>query len=91
MEKEKSECWLLKSSRSGGVENYFTDSLLYQDSSEAAKEQPPEDSDSSNEANVELEPEDECLWELNPFVMITDKFTLITLPMLKASGLLMKT
>ena len=47
-----------------GVENYFTDSLLYRDSFEATESPPPGD-DSGNEADVELEPKEECLWELN--------------------------
>jgi len=44
-----------------GVENYFTDSLLYQDSFEVAEGPPPGD-DSGNEADAEPEPEEECLW-----------------------------
>jgi len=56
-----------------GVDNYFTDSLLYQDPLEAAKDPSPEDSNSSNKADTEPEPEEECLWELNPLVMGIDK------------------
>ena len=41
-----------------GVENYFTDSLLYQDSMETNEVPPPEEPDSGNEADTELE-EDE--------------------------------
>ena len=47
-----------------GVENYFTDALLYRDSFETTESPLPED-DSGNEADVEPEPEEECLWELN--------------------------
>jgi len=36
-----------------GVENYFTDCLLYQDSLETNENLLPEDSDSSNEADTE--------------------------------------
>jgi len=36
-----------------GVENYFTNSLLYQDSLETAENPSPEDPDSSNEVDVE--------------------------------------
>jgi len=36
-----------------GVENYFTDSLLYQENSKVAKEPSPDDIDSGNEANSE--------------------------------------
>jgi len=50
-----------------GVENYFTDSLLYQDSLETDENSQPEELDSSNEA------EEECLWELNPFVTSVNK------------------
>jgi len=50
-----------------GVDNYFTDSLVYQDSLEADENPHPEELDSGNEADTELE-EDECLWEINPLV-----------------------
>ena len=43
-----------------GVENYFIDSLLYQDSLEADENPYPEELDSGNEADSEPE-EDECL------------------------------
>ena len=36
-----------------GVENYFTDSLLYQDSLETNEKQQPEEPDSGNEADTE--------------------------------------
>jgi len=47
-----------------GVESYFTDSLLYQDSLETDKNPQPEELDSGNETDVEPETEEECLWEL---------------------------
>jgi hypothetical protein len=58
-----------------GVENYFTDSIHYQDSLEAS---PVRETDSGNEADIESEPEEECLWELNPDVINVNKlhFTL---------------
>ena len=56
-----------------GMENYFTDFLLYQDPLEAAEDLSLEDSDSGNESNTKPEPEDECLWKLNPLVMGIDK------------------
>jgi len=55
-----------------GVEYYFTDSLLYQDSLKTDKNPQPEELDSSNEADVEPEAE-ECLWELNPLVTNVNK------------------
>lgn len=55
-----------------GVENYFTDSLLYQDSLEVNKD-PPGDPDSGNEADIEPEPDDDFLCELNPLVINIDK------------------
>ena len=55
-----------------GVEKYFTNSLLYQDSLEADENPHPEEHESGNKADVELE-EDECLWEINPFVTSIDK------------------
>ena len=38
-----------------GVENYFTDALLYQKANKAVKELFPEDVDSDNEADLEQE------------------------------------
>ena len=38
-----------------GVENYFTDALLYQEISKASKEPFPDDDDSGNEADSESE------------------------------------
>ena len=55
------------------MENYFTNSLLYQNPLEAAKDLSPEDLDSGNEADTEPEPEEECLWKLNPLVTSIDK------------------
>jgi len=43
-----------------GVENYFTDSLLYQDSLETNENSQPEEPDSGNEADTEPEKE-ECM------------------------------
>ena len=56
-----------------GVENYFTDSLLCQDSLEADENPQPEESDYGNEADVEPEAEEEYLWELNPPVTSVNK------------------
>jgi len=42
-----------------GVENYFTDSLLYQDSLETDGNSQPEELDSSNEVDDEPETEEE--------------------------------
>ena len=73
-----------------GVENYFTDSLLYQVPLEAAENPSPEDSYSISEADTELEAEEECLWEINPIILILISSISITLSMLKASDLLMR-
>ena len=55
-----------------GVENYFTDSLLYQ--SLGTNENPQlEESDSGNEADTEPEAEEECMWKLNPLVTSINK------------------
>ena len=56
-----------------GVENYFTDSLLYQDSLEMNKNPQPEELDSGNKADVEPEVEEECHWELNLLVTSINK------------------
>ena len=54
------------------VENYFIDSLLYQDSLEVDENSHLEELDSGNEVDTEPE-EDECLWEINPVVMSINK------------------
>jgi len=72
-----------------GIENYFTNSLLYQDSLEIDENPHPEEYDSGIE--VDTEPgEEECLSEINPLVMTL--ISLISIPplMLKVSDLLMK-
>jgi len=56
-----------------GVENYFTDSLLYQDSLKTNENPQPEEPDYGNEVDTEPEAEEECLWELNPLVTSTNK------------------
>ena len=56
-----------------GAENYFPDSLLYQYSLETNDNPQPENSDSGNKVDTEPEPEEECLWELNPLVTRIDK------------------
>jgi len=56
-----------------GVENYFRDSLLYQDSLETNENPQPEELDSGNEADVKPETEEECCWELNLLVMSVNK------------------
>ena len=55
------------------VENYFTDSLLNQDSLVIDENPQPEELDSGNEADIEPEAEEECLWELNPFITSINK------------------
>jgi len=65
-----------------GVENYFTDFLLYQDSMEADENPQPEELDSSNEADVEPEAEEKCLWELNPLVTSINKLDVNSTPMM---------
>ena len=59
------------------VENYFTDSLLYQDSLETSENPHPEKLDSGNEADTESE-KDECLWEINPLVTSIDELNFNT-------------
>jgi len=61
-----------------GVKNYFTDSLLYQDSLEVDKNPHPEEPDSSNEADMEPE-EDKCFWKINLLVMSIDKLNFDTI------------
>ena len=56
-----------------GVENYFTDFLLYKDSLETNENPQPEKPDCGNEADTEPEVEEECLWELNLLVTSINK------------------
>jgi len=59
-----------------GVENYFIDSLLYQDPLETTENLLSKDSDSGNKADTEPEPEEECFWEINLFVTSINKLNL---------------
>ena len=54
-EMEKSETLIAERHPFKGVKNYFTDSLLYQDSLEANENPEPEELDSGKEADVEPE------------------------------------
>jgi len=56
-----------------GVKNYLTNSLLYQDSLKADENPQPEGTDFGNEADVEPEVEEECLWELTPLITSVSK------------------
>ena len=48
-----------------GVKNYFTDALLYQETSETSKEPLPDNDDSGNEADSESEGDTQLLWSMN--------------------------
>jgi len=61
-----------------GVENYFSDSLLCQDSLETDENLQPEEPDSGNEADTEPETEEECLWKIIPLVTSVDKLDFST-------------
>ena len=60
-----------------GVENYFTSSLLYQDSLKTDENLHPEEHDSGNETDTEPE-KGECLWEINSLVTSIDKLDFTT-------------
>ena len=60
------------------IGNYFTNSLLYQDPLELVADPTREDHDSGNEADTEPEPEEECLWKINPLVISIDKLNFNT-------------
>ena len=51
-----------------GVENYFSDALLYQEDNKVAKEPLPEDVDCGNEADSELEEETPATFAFKPIV-----------------------
>jgi len=61
-----------------GVENYFTHSLLYQDSLETDENLQPEEPYSGNEVDTEPEGDEECLWEITSLVMSIDKLNFNT-------------
>ena len=67
-----------------GVENYFTNSLLYQDSLETNENPRPD------EANTEPKAEEECMWELNPLVTSINKLDVNNSTDDVASDILMK-
>ena len=46
---------------------------MYQDSLEIDENPQPEELDSGNEADIEPEAEEECIWELNPLVTSVNK------------------
>ena len=73
-----------------GVENYFTDSLMYQNSSKADENPQLEETDSGNEADVEPEADVECLWELNPLITSVNKLDVNNTTNDVGSGILMK-
>ena len=60
-EQERMRTLIAKRHPFKGVENYFTDSLLYQDYVETDENFQPEKSESGNEVDTEPEAEDECL------------------------------
>jgi len=71
-EDEKLRTLIAKRHPFKGVQNYFIDSLLYQDSLENDESPYPKEHDFGNEADTEPE-EEECLWQINPLVMSIDK------------------
>lgn len=71
-----------------GFENYFTDSLLYQDQLEAGPEL--ELPDSGNEADAKLESDDDCPWELYLTVVDQKISLLMILPSTRGCGILIK-
>ena len=71
-EDEKVKTLIVKRHPFKSVENYFTDSLLYQNSLETNENPHPEKPDSGNGADTEPE-EHEYLWKINSLVMSIDK------------------
>ena len=51
------------------VENYFTDTLLYQEANKVSKESLPEDDDSGNEADSESEEDMPVTFACEPIVV----------------------
>ena len=51
-----------------GMENYFTDSLLYQENNETVKQPLPDDVDNGNKADSELEEDEPAIFSMEPIV-----------------------
>ena len=60
-----------------GVENYFTDALLYQEANKVAKEQLLKDDDSDNEADSELEEDMPATLTFKPIVAYRNDLNVI--------------
>jgi len=71
-EEEKARMLIAKRHPFKRVENYFTDSLLYQDSIKTDENPHPDEHDSGNEADMKPE-EEEYLWKINLLVTSIDK------------------
>ena len=56
-----------------GVENYFADSLLYQNSLEMNENPEPEEPNSDNESDTEPEVKEKYFWKLNPLATSINK------------------
>jgi len=55
------------------VENYFTDSLLYQENNKPVKKPLPDDIDSGNEADSESEEDAQATFSMEPIVAYLDE------------------
>jgi len=71
-EDEKVIMFIAKRHPFKGIENYFTGSLLYEDSLETDENSHPKEPDSGNEADTAPK-EEECLWKINSLVTSIDK------------------
>jgi len=71
-----------------GIENYFTDFLLYQDSLGTDESPHPEESNFGNEADTK--PVEECLQEINSLVMSIDKLDFNTTATVKSEWFINK-
>ena len=73
-----------------GVENYFIDSLLYQENNEPVKQSLPDDVDSGNKADSESGEDAPAIFSIEPIVAYLDDFDCNNLGEMRVSGSLMK-
>jgi len=73
-----------------GVENYFTNSLLYQENNELLKQSLPDDFNSGNEADSESGEDVSAIFSIEPIVTYLDDFDCNNLVKMRVSGSLIK-
>ena len=73
-----------------GVENYFTDSLLYKENGRVVKKLLPDDIDNGNEVDSESGEDPTVSFDGKMIVAYLNDLIVITLPTIATNGFLMK-